>query len=100
MSWKTGVYSIALALCAAAPAHAQDSATAEDPTIVHGCNYGEVVDSSTPDQAKAKMEAAGYSSVTILSKGCDNVWHAHGIYAGQATNLNLAPDGQVKPEGN
>ena len=46
------------------------------------------------------MEAAGYSSVTILSKGCDNVWHAHGIYAGQATNLNLAPDGQVKPEGN
>jgi len=100
MTWKTGVYSIAFSLCAAVPVYAQDSAATEDPTIVHGCNYGEVIDSSTPDQAKSKMEAAGYSAVTILSKGCDNVWHATGLYAGQATNINLAPDGQVKQEGN
>jgi hypothetical protein len=100
MSWKTGVYSIAISLCATAPVYAQDSASAQDTTIVHGCNYGEVIDSSTPDQARFKMEAAGYSGVTILSKGCDNVWHARGLYAGQVTNINLAPDGLVKPEGN
>lgn len=99
MSWKTGVYSIAISLCATAPVYAQDSAATQDPTIVHGCNYGEVVDSSTPDQAKAKMEAAGYSAVTILSKGCDNVWHAVGMSGGMTTNINLAPDGLVKPEG-
>ena len=99
MSWKTGVYSIAISLCATAPVYAQEAAAGQDPTIVHGCHYGEVIDSSTPEQAKARMEAASYSAVTILSKGCDNVWHATGLYGGQATNLNLAPDGLVKREG-
>ena len=99
MSWKTGVLTVAVSLCATAPVYAQNSPNVEDPTIVHGCHYGEVIDSSTPEQARAKMEAAGYSAVTILSKGCDNVWHGVGMYGGAATHINLAPDGQVKPEG-
>lgn len=102
MSWKAGVLSIALSLGATAGAYAQESIPqdAQDPTIVHGCNYGEVIDSSTPEQAKAKIEAAGYSAVIVRSKGCDNVWHATGIYGGVRSNVALIPDGQVKPDGN
>ncbi len=81
MRWTTGALSFALLLGAALPAFAQDTLvddglSAQDPTIVRGCNYGEVIDSTTPAQTKAKLEAAGYSSVQVLRKGCDNVWHA------------------------
>ena len=102
MSWKAGVFAIALSLGVSAPVYAQESVPQDplDPTVVHGCNYGEVIDSSTPDQAKAKIEASGYADVVIRSKGCDNVWHGTGVYGGVRSNVALIPDGQVKPDGN
>jgi hypothetical protein len=93
MTWKAGVLSVALLLAPAAPLPAQDT-----PALC-GCLPGDKIDGSTAEQAKAKIEAAGYTEVKILRKGCDNFWHGTGVYAGVPGNVVLAPDGQVMPEG-
>ena len=66
----------------------------------NNCTNGEVIDGSTAEQTLMKFQAAGYSDVKILEKGCDNYWHATGIKGGQAGNIVLSPDGMVMPEGN
>jgi hypothetical protein len=66
----------------------------------NNCTNGEAIDGSTAEQALAKFQAAGYSDVKILEKGCDNFWHATGVKGGQSGNIVLSPDGMVMPEGN
>ncbi|TDQ78482.1 YpeB-like protein with putative protease inhibitory function [Dongia mobilis] len=85
-------------LSAMIPAFAQDA----QPNLPSGnnCTEGEVIDSSTPEDAKRKFEAAGYSNVVITSKGCDNFWHATAVKDGMPVNVVLAPDGLVLTEGN
>lgn len=63
------------------------------------CLPGDKIDGSTAEQAKAKFEAAGYSTVKIIRKGCDNFWHASGVYGGVPSFMVLSPDGKVMPEG-
>ncbi len=104
MRWRTGSLTFALLLGAAMPAFAQETYTddglsAQDPTIIRGCHYGEVIDSTTPAQTKARLEAAGYSAVQVLRKGCDNVWHAEGIYGGARTRVILTPEGSIAQDG-
>ena len=59
------------------------------------CEPGEKSDNSTAQDARKKLEAAGYSQVRDLKKGCDNVWHAKAQKGAQAVNLALNPKGQV-----
>jgi hypothetical protein len=66
----------------------------------NNCTEGEVIDNSTPEEARAKFEAAGYRDVVIRSKGCDNYWHATAIRDGMPVNVVLSPDGVVLTEGN
>lgn len=82
----------------ALPAWAQDAT----PALPAGnnCTEGEAIDGSTADDARAKIEAAGYSDVVVTSKGCDNFWHATGIRDGMPVNLVLSPEGTVMTEGN
>jgi hypothetical protein len=64
------------------------------------CAAGDKIDSSTVASATKKIEAAGYSRVHELKKGCDNVWHAQAMKGGAATHVALTPSGQVYQEQN
>jgi hypothetical protein len=87
MQWKRSVFAVAaVAMLASAPAWA-------------GCMPGERIDGTTADQAKRKIEAAGYADVHDLSKGCDNYWHGQAMKDGAAVNVVLSPQGQVLTEG-
>ncbi len=95
---KIVLLAIALALLTvllqAPPARAQDQAA--QPT--NNCAPGDQIDSSTAEQARAKLEAAGYTDVTGLNKGCDNVWHGQARSGGNPVNVMVAPDGSVNQE--
>jgi hypothetical protein len=74
------------------------NATVGQPT--NNCAATDKIDGSTAEQAKAKLEAAGYSNITGLNKGCDNVWHAQAQSGGKMVNVMVAPDGSVNQETN
>jgi hypothetical protein len=57
------------------------------------------VDNSTADQARKKIESAGYRGVKELKKGLDSVWHGRASKDGKETRVALTPDGSVYPEG-
>lgn len=63
------------------------------------CMAGDRVDGTTADQARRKMEAAGFRGVNDLRKGCDNMWHGVALQNGEQTRVVLTPDGQVMKEG-
>ncbi len=46
-------------------------------------------------QAKAKIEASGYTGVTGLMVGPDGLWHAHAMKGGTAANVGLDGQGNV-----
>lgn len=86
------------------PASAENAVTTApadlSPASGNNCTNGEIIDGSTAEQAITQFQAAGYSDVKILEKGCDNYWHATGTKGGQGGNIVMAPDGTVMPEGN
>jgi len=63
------------------------------------CGPGEMIDGSTADQAKKKIEAAGFNQVHDLKKGCDNVWHGVAMKNGAPVRVAVLPQGQVMQEG-
>lgn len=63
-----------------------------------GCLFGEVTDGSTANDARRKIEAAGFTDVHDLKKGCDNFWHGRAVWAGLAVNVVLSPNGNVMLE--
>jgi len=81
-----------------------NTADAQDATVTpqsgNNCAAGEAIDGSTAEQAKAKLEAAGYANITGLNKGCDNVWHAQATSSGNPVNVMVSPDGAVNQETN
>ncbi|GAB2178874.1 hypothetical protein [Dongia sp. agr-C8] len=99
---KTVLLTLLLALITcilmAPPSGAQEATVSPQPG--NNCAAGDKIDSSTAAQAKAKLEAAGYTDITGLNKGCDNVWHAQARSGGNAVNVMVAPDGSVNQETN
>jgi len=83
------------ALLAAAPAVHPASAQ----QMRNNCAPEDKIDSSTAPQAMKKMEAAGYTHVHDLMKGCDNYWHGIAMKGGTETRVVLSPAGQVMQEG-
>lgn len=100
---KTVLLILALALATvvleAPPNHAdaQDTVT---PQTENNCASSEKIDGSTAQQAQQKLAAAGYTNITGLNKGCDNVWHAQAVSNGKPVNVMVAPDGSVNQETN
>jgi hypothetical protein len=62
------------------------------------CEPGDRVDKSTADDARKKIQAAGYRNVRDLKKGCDNFWHATATKDGQQVFVVLSPQGEVVTE--
>jgi|SRR5579863_2670252 len=84
------------ALIAAAPAVLPAAAQTQ---MRNNCAPEDKLDSSTLPQAKKKMEAAGYTQVKDLRKGCDNYWHASAMKDGTEVFIVLSPAGQIMQEG-
>jgi|GEM_PF-1189859 len=79
------------------PAMAQSASVIQ----VAGCEAGTKIDGTTAEQTKKKIEAAGYTQVKDLQKGCDNVWHGTAVNKdGVGGNVMVTPQGEVMPEGN
>ena len=96
---KTNLTIISAAFAAAfalAPLVALAQSQAPQPT--NNCP-GDKIDNSTAADAQKKMEAAGFTDVTGLNKGCDNVWHAAARANGNPVNVMVGPDGVVRQEG-
>lgn len=104
MFLKTVLLALLLALLTCvlmAPPKTADAQTATvSPQSGNNCAATDKIDSSTAEQAKAKLEAAGYTDITGLNKGCDNVWHAQARNGGNPVNVMVAPDGSVNQETN
>ena len=64
-----------------------------------GCMPGDKIDRTTAADARKKMEAAGYTKVTNLRKGCDNTWHGDAMKGGAPVHVAVSESGQVMPEG-
>ncbi len=78
------------------PSWAQDQTSQP----ANNCAPTDKIDGSTAEQARQKLEAAGYTDITGLNKGCDNVWHAQARSGGNPVNVMVAPDGSVNQETN
>ena len=88
MNWKAGLYAVAaVVMLAAGPAWA-------------GCSSTDRIDGSTADQAKHRIEQAGYTQVTGLTKGCDNYWHGIAMKDGSSVGVVVSPTGEVMKDGN
>jgi hypothetical protein len=84
-----------------APPNTADAQNATvSPQSGNNCAPTDKIDASTAEQAKAKLEAAGYTNITGLEKGCDNVWHAQATNGGNPVNVMVSPDGSVNQETN
>jgi len=49
-------------------------------------------------EAAERILAYGYSEISQLSKGCDNVWHAVAFAEGDPVNVLVTPHGEVLTE--
>ena len=63
-----------------------------------GCQFGEVIDGSTANDARKKIESAGLTDVHDLKKSCDNFWHGQANFSGRPVNVVLSPSGKVMLE--
>jgi hypothetical protein len=100
MSFKSGflgaaVASVLLLDCAA---WAQQTSQTQPAVPGPGCHFGEVIDDSTPDDARRKIEAAGFTDVHVLKSSCDNFWHGKATLTGRLVNVVLSPSGKVMLE--
>ncbi len=99
---KTVLLALLLALLTVLLMAPPNSADAQEATVTpqrgNNCAATDAIDASTAEQAKAKLEAAGYTDIIGLEKGCDNVWHAQARSGGSPVNLMVAPDGSVNQE--
>jgi hypothetical protein len=69
------------------------------PSAQAACMAGDKIDGTTANDARKKIEGAGYSMVRDLKKGCDNVWHAEAMRGSEAVHVAMLPQGQITPEG-
>lgn len=65
------------------------------------CDPGTRLDKTTANDARKKMEAAGYRQVKDLKKGCDSAWHGRAVNRqGAAVDVVITPQGDVLLETN
>jgi len=104
MFLKTVLLALLLALITCILMAPPETADAQEATVSpqpgNNCAATDKIDGSTAEQAKAKLEAAGYTNITGLNKGCDNVWHAQASNGGNPVNVMVSPDGTVNQETN
>jgi hypothetical protein len=79
---------VAAALLFGAPAFAQQTSTSTE-----GRPPDAKFDNSTADQAKKRLEAAGWREVTGLRKGYDGTWHGLGTKDGVRRRVALTAAG-------
>jgi hypothetical protein len=92
MKTKTSLIAAAVALGLAAPMTMGATAAYAQ------CSHGERIDGSTADQARVKIQRAGFSNVGGLTKGCDNFWHGTANQGASRVGVVLAPSGEVMVE--
>ena len=102
MRWRMGLLgwtaAIFCTILVGSAAVAQDASAPTPAVPGPGCHFGEVIDGSTADDARRKIEAAGFADVRDLRKSCDNFWHGKATFAGRAVNVALSPSGKVMLE--
>jgi hypothetical protein len=64
----------------------------------HICQSGERTEAPTRIEAEERIRAEGYSEITSLAKGCDDVWHAVAFAEGDPVNVLVTPEGTVLTE--
>lgn len=69
------------------------------PAARAACDPSDRIDRTTADDARRKIEAAGFRNVSGLSKGCDNYWHGRAVQGGAPVNVLVSPEGKVQIEG-
>ena len=62
------------------------------------CSHDTKADQSAESTAKERILAEGYSDVRILSKSCDDNWHALALADGDPVAVRVTPDGAVLTE--
>lgn len=100
MQIKAGHIAMTMIAASLAASAATLPARAQQAEQVASCEPGDKIDGTTAAQTKKKIEAAGYTQVRELYKGCDNFWHGVAMKDGTRSNVLVTPDGQVKPDGN
>ena len=100
MPLKSGLLAAAIAgaLLLDGTAWAQQAGPSQPAVPGPGCHFGEVIDGSTADDARRKIEAAGFTDVHALKKSCDNCWHGEATLTGRPVNVVLSPSGAVMLE--
>jgi hypothetical protein len=86
--------SIASAQTPPVNSNAKTPAVASPDTINPGAPVAGA-NSFTESQAKSRMKAAGYTTVTGLAKDKDGVWHGKAIKAGAPMDVTLDYQGNV-----
>jgi hypothetical protein len=64
-----------------------------------GCEASDRIDGTSAADARKEMNAAGYTNVTELKKGCGNFWNGLAMKDGVATHVSVSPQGVVRPGG-
>jgi len=100
MPLKSGLLAAAIAgaLLLDRAAWAQQAGLSQPAVPGPGCHFGEVIDGSTADDARRKIEAAGFTDVHALKKSCDNFWHGKATLTGRPVNVVLSPSGTAMLE--
>lgn len=91
-----------LILCAALVATAGSELVAPDALLAtrpsQACQADTKADVAARDAAEERILAEGYSEVSVLTKGCNNTWHALALAEGDPVNVLVTPLGTVLTE--
>lgn len=90
------VLSAALVATAGSELVAPDALSAMRPDQT--CQADTKADLAARDAAEKRILAEGYSEVSVLTKGCNNTWHALALAEGDPVNVLVTPLGTVLTE--
>jgi hypothetical protein len=62
------------------------------------CRPGDPLDTTSPDDARQLIEAAGFTDPRNLHKSCDNFWYGGATSAGKPVFVRIDPEGLVQLE--
>jgi hypothetical protein len=91
------VASLAVATTVAAGAFAQTSRPSADPLAVTPLSPAQA-EARDADMIRTKIEQAGYTNVSDLSRDSMGVWHARAKKGSDVVGLTVDKGGRIKPE--